>query len=233
MTEVPFPSNRQLCPDLFIIEGLRRVLTRASSNVDTSIAISQGIADSASLPGHPWIRLGDPHDEIAQFLKDELITDSLDRLAPHLWLVATQNSAHISSLTHQLVRGREIVVTEDPGLHLTWIYERVFIKPLPEYLLSHAFWDYFLVSSTSPIPSPDRKALFRAACGFLRSYAFLIQHKSDYLLAIQDDKLGLVPKSISFPNLVEFLDVSSPFQILRFLADIYMEISDSRVLTSG
>ncbi|EHK48501.1 uncharacterized protein TrAtP1_009740 [Trichoderma atroviride] len=205
MNEVPFPSHRQLCSELFIVEGTQRVLTKGSDNVDPSAAISQEAADSASLLGHPWVRLRDPYNGISQFLKDELITDSLDKLAPHLWLVATQNSTHISSLTHQLVRGRQIVVTEDPGLHLTWIYERVFIKPLPEYLLSHAFWDYFLVNSSSPIPSPDRKAIFRAACGFLRSYAFLIQHKSDYLLAIQDDKLDLIPKSIPFSDLVEFL----------------------------
>ncbi|KAM0513508.1 hypothetical protein ACHAPE_007770 [Trichoderma viride] len=205
MTEVPFPSDRQLCSELFIDENPRRVLTRGLGHLDSSTAASQHAVNSASLPGHPWVRLRDPYNEIAQFLKDELITDSLDKLAPHLWLVATQNSTHISSLTHQLVRGRQIVVTEDPGLHLTWIYERVFIKPLPEYLLSHAFWDYFLVNPSSPIPALERKAIFRAACGFLRSYAFLIQHKSDYLLAIQEDKLGLIPKSISFSNLVEFL----------------------------
>ncbi|KAM0473863.1 hypothetical protein ACHAPX_007911 [Trichoderma viride] len=205
MAKVPFPSGRQLCSELFIVEGPRRVLTRGSGNIDSSTATSQEAADSASLPGHPWVRLRDPYNGIAQFLKDELTTDSLDKLAPHLWLVAMQNSAHISSLTHQLVRGRQIVVTEDPGLHLTWIYERVFIKPLPEYLLSHAFWDYYLVNTSSPIPAPERKAIFKAACGFLRSYAFLIQHKSDHLLAIQEDKLGLIPKSISFSNLVEFL----------------------------
>ncbi|KAL7896965.1 hypothetical protein HDV63DRAFT_82711 [Trichoderma sp. SZMC 28014] len=189
MAQVPFPSDRQLCSEL------------SPGSFDPSATASP----EASLPGHPWIRLQHPFDGIAQFLKDELVTDDLDKLAPHLWLVATQNSTHISSLTHQLVRGRQIVVTEDPGLHLTWIYEKVFIKPLPEYLLSHAFWNYFLVNPNSPIPSPERRAIFRAACGFLRSYAFLIQHKSDYLLAVHDDSLGLVPKSISFPKLVEFL----------------------------
>jgi hypothetical protein len=47
--------------------------------------------------------------------------------------------------------------------------------------------------------------MLKAARGFLRSYAFLIQHKADYLLATHDDRFGLVPKSISFPDLVEFL----------------------------
>jgi hypothetical protein len=44
------------------------------------------------------------------------------------------------------MKRREIVVTEDPRLHLVWIYDRVFIKPLPKYLLSHDFWQIYLLT---------------------------------------------------------------------------------------
>ena len=205
MAKAPFPLHRQLCSELSIVEGPRRTLVRNAESVHSSAPTTKTAVDINWLPGQPWVKLQDQPERITQFLKEELMTDDLNKLSPHLWLVATQKSTHISSLTHQLVRGREIVVTEDPGLHLTWIYERVFIKPLPEYLLSHAFWDYYLVSTNSPIPPPDREAILKAARGFLRSYAFLIQHKADYLLATHDDRFGLVPKTTSFPDLVEFL----------------------------
>ncbi|KAH6999287.1 hypothetical protein EDB80DRAFT_765896 [Ilyonectria destructans] len=205
MARVPFPSKSQLCSELSLVEAPHRKLIAKEKHVDPPSSTVQTAAGMDWLAGQPWIKLHDQPETIAEFLRMELITNDLDKLAPHLWLVAKQSSDHISSLTHQLVRGREIVVTENPGLHLTWIYKCVFIKPLPEYVLSYAFWDYYLVSDNSPIPPPDRLALLKAARGFLRSYAFLIQHEADYLLATHDNRLGLVPKSVTFHDLVEFL----------------------------
>ena len=89
------------------------------------------------LPGCPRIRLSDVN--IGEYLCEELQTTELDDMEPYLWLVAKQDSTHISSLTDQIVRGRNIIVTEQPRLHLVWAYNRIFIKPLPPYLLSRAF----------------------------------------------------------------------------------------------
>lgn len=44
----------------------------------------------------------------------------------------------------------------------------------------------------------------RAALGFLRSYLYLIQHKSDFILAT-DEKLRLIPKKISHSDFVNFI----------------------------
>ena len=90
-----------------------------------------------ALPGAPQIELADAY--VGDYLKAEFITKDLDKLAPYLWLMTTPKSDHISALTEQVVRGHEIVVTEEPGLHLLWIYNRVFPKPLQLYLFSHAF----------------------------------------------------------------------------------------------
>jgi hypothetical protein len=97
------------------------------------------------------------------------------------------------------------MITENPGLHLVWIHDRVFLKPLPEYLLSHAFWEYYLVSPYSPLEESVRQSLLKAASGFLRSYSYLIQHKSDFRLATGDD-LQLIPKSISYTEFVNFMN---------------------------
>lgn len=93
---------------------------------------------TCTLPGQPRIHLSDTETLIA-FLEQEFLSKQLDAMSPHLWMMSTQSSANISPLHRQRVKGREIVITEDPKLHLVWIYDRIFIKPLPKYLLSHAF----------------------------------------------------------------------------------------------
>ena len=64
--------------------------------------------------------------------------------------MATQSSANINALNRQIVKGRKIIITEDPQLHLIWLQDRIHIKPVPQCLLSHAFWSDVLLS-----PSPQ------------------------------------------------------------------------------
>ena len=75
--------------------------------------------------------------------------DDLDTMADRLWWMTKQDSASISPLYRQRVKRRAIVVTEDPKLHLVWIHDGVFVKPLPRSILSHRFWQRFL-SCDSP-----------------------------------------------------------------------------------
>ncbi|KAI9742515.1 MAG: hypothetical protein M1835_003060, partial [Candelina submexicana] len=63
--------------------------------------------------------------------RKEFLTADLDKLAPYLWLIATQSSQHISPLHEQVLKGRQIVITEKPELHLVWTDGRIFIKPIP------------------------------------------------------------------------------------------------------
>ncbi|PVF91849.1 hypothetical protein CPB86DRAFT_878267 [Serendipita vermifera] len=149
-----------------------------------------------SIPGSPLISIENPAATL-DFLRCELLHDRLNALAPIFFFVATPNHAHISALHHQIVRGREIVITEDPGLHLLWYYNRVFIKPLPLYLTSYAFWKKFLSGQ-----DPETSALRQAALGYIRSYCYLIQHRSDYEIAREK---GLIDQSIQFEQLIHFL----------------------------
>lgn len=144
------------------------------------------------LPGYPRIPLR--HDSLG-FLNKELLTPELDLLSPHLWLVATQRSDHVSALHHQLVRGRAITITEDPKLYLIWIDIRVYIKPIPSYLLSHAFWIHSFSSQYSPFTRNARDDLSRAALGFLRTYAYLIEYESDFRVA---KDYSLIPSSTTW-----------------------------------
>jgi hypothetical protein len=103
--------------------------------------------------------------------------------------MATQSHASISALHAQRLKKRKIVVTENPRLHLVWVYDCVFIKSLPKYLLSYDFWQIYLLSDTSPINGKTAEEIqkhqniCRAALSFLQTYFFLILHESDFDLA--------------------------------------------------
>jgi hypothetical protein len=201
MDSLPFAPEDQLCHKLHIAPDQTSIQRLLRSAPDVA-AIAKSPNKKYYLPSQPRIALDDAN--IGKYLESELMTRDLDKLAPHLWLIAKQDSSHISSLTHQIIRGREIIVTEKPELHLVWIYNRVFIKPIPQYLLSHAFWKFYLVGGYSLIPKSEREEIKRAALGFLRSYFYLVRRKPDFILAA-DGKHCLVPKHISYSDFMNFI----------------------------
>ncbi|KAI1440428.1 hypothetical protein F5Y02DRAFT_432197 [Annulohypoxylon stygium] len=207
MPQPPFTINVELCNDLELITLDGRAFIRRTDETSRTNQVDHKRKDY--LPGDPRIRLDD--ETISLHLKEELETEILNRLSPHLWLVAKQDSSHISSLTHQVVRGRMIIVTDQPRLHLVWYHDRVFIKPLPKYLLSHAFWMHYLISSHSPIQEPLRTALRIAALGFLRSYVYLIRRRSDFDIAMKESQ-RLLPKRTKF---AKFLRLATSLGIIE------------------
>ncbi|KAJ7215346.1 hypothetical protein GGX14DRAFT_562563 [Mycena pura] len=102
--------------------------------------------------------------------------------------IATQSSSSITPIHEQLVLGRTIVVTEDARLHLLWYHDKVFLKPLPPYLLSAAFWDVHLIP-------PARGS---SAYG----YAHLVHSDLDFHLAVQH---GLLPATVSPDSFARFI----------------------------
>ena len=73
---------------------------------------------------------------------------------------------------------REIVITEQADLHLTWSESTIFVKPFPRYL-----------GEIAHLCQVDE--LHGSACGFLFSYTWLIGRESDFNLGRE---LGLVPQ---------------------------------------
>ncbi|KAL4742398.1 hypothetical protein BDV11DRAFT_202700 [Aspergillus similis] len=102
-------------------------------------------------------------------------------MAGKLWWMSKQDSGNISPLHRQTVKNRRIIVTEDPGLHMIWIDDRIFLKPLLHYLTSYTFWHE--ISGT---------------------YLHLIQHESDLRIA-QDPTLCLVPMEVTWAQFCNFL----------------------------
>ncbi|KAF8856378.1 hypothetical protein BDZ45DRAFT_804280 [Acephala macrosclerotiorum] len=182
MQSIPFPAELELRP------------------------LSQNPSEVGCLPGYSHVSLND-RSSLADFLNRELLTPALDMLVPKLSWVAVKSGTRIYTLSELAFRNRKIVITEDPQLHMVFDDQRMFLKLIPEYLLSYDFWGDYLMA----YQNPDDK-VERAAPGFMRSYYFLIRHRSDFIIPQQ---CGLVPEHLgmtyqsfskftkSFENVVE------------------------------
>ncbi|KAK8195738.1 hypothetical protein BKA81DRAFT_278109, partial [Phyllosticta paracitricarpa] len=178
----PFPQSDQLVPDL-----------------DALLTTPANTWSALRLPSQPRITLS-PAPQLWNYLASEFLAAPLEQLAPHLWLMSTQSSANISPLHRQRVKRREIILTEDPRLHLVWHDERIFIKPLPPYLLSAAFWERHDLARRHHLTA-------RAALGFLRTYTHLIRHLSDFEIAQSTHLIPSHPSLTytSFSTLIQHL----------------------------
>ncbi|KAB8248713.1 hypothetical protein BDV35DRAFT_403113 [Aspergillus flavus] len=145
------------------------------------------------LPGEPSIGLEET--TVNDYLSKELKTYLLDELYDHLWLVGRRSGRSIDALHAQRLKGRSVVPTEDPSLHLIWHRNQIYIKPIPVCLFNYTFWDIYL-GPTKDNNSPTSSTFDRSiAMGFLRSYAFLTPHRLDFILAKESH---LIPDDIDW-----------------------------------
>lgn len=185
-------------------------------------------ASKQYLPGQPRARLRvlsqDPnpdHNDLLNYLRRAHLTNSLDELLPYMRYIFVRRSPfgvlarslltmlqvqtpsykHIMPLHHQKARSREVMLNEEPGLHLVWYYERIFIKPIPAYFYSQAFWDYLREAE------PD---VYKASVGFMRTYGFLIQYQIDFDEGLRLHLIPMKPDGHP-PTYAEFCDFIEPF----------------------
>ena len=123
-----------------------------------------------------------------QYLDHELDVKRLNGIHDHLWLAGLPRPAR--PLSQQLMLGRAVVFTGAADLHLAWDNARIFIKPLPEFLLCHTIWEKHL--------SKD-KELYEAAAGLLLSYLWLEPTKLDLKIA---QERNLLPNTIAWQQWV-------------------------------
>ena len=123
------------------------------------------------------------------------------------------------ALGYQRALNREIIVHEQMDLYLVWQDERIYLKPIPKYLLDKEFWEAFLdcdkncASITlgghpgNKYEEPpqemaylniyERYKLRKYAIGFMLSYVSLIPYKSNLRVA---KNLGLVPEDLGWDS---------------------------------
>lgn len=132
-----------------------------------------------------------------QFFEKELQPEELNKIQDALWAAGLPTPPR--HLAHQIVLSREIVVTEQIGLHLVWKDKRMYLKPLSKYLLVPSTWSQHFKSQQGDDQqtADHRQALAACARGFLRSYCALIAYESDFQIA---KRLGLLPEEIPWPD---------------------------------
>ncbi|EPE07011.1 subtilisin-like serine protease [Ophiostoma piceae UAMH 11346] len=147
----------------------------------------------------------DPVNGVPQFLDMELSLGYLGEILHHLWFAGSKHPA--TQLHFQVAMGREIIVADRIDLHLLWENNsRLFIKPIPRFLLYPSFWRDNLACAAGcacevsqaaaygsyagkppenqgPLAVPCRESLRRVALGFLYTYACLVSSESDFHVA--------------------------------------------------
>ncbi len=132
----------------------------------------------------------DDKASLSKYLRWELDLSRLDEIHDHLWLAGRPSS--VRALHRQIMIGREITITEQADLHLVWQESRIYLKPMPGFLLDFGFWKNNLCRD---------EALYQSASGFLLSYVWLICHKSDLRIA---HSKGLLPPEIDWERWILF-----------------------------
>lgn len=148
------------------------------------------------------------------WIEQELDPKRLHKITHLLWLAGRPVPPR--PLHHQLVLGRNIIASERIDMHMVWGQGRIFIKPLPRYLLDTRFWREHLTcscASMSPKMLGDeshlvpncacgRQRLRGCALGLLLHYAALITYESDFAIAVERH---LIPFDISWPRWRRFV----------------------------
>ena len=130
-------------------------------------------------------------NQINGFLLRELDLSRLNQIHEYLWLAGRPVCAR--ALHRQVLIGRELVITEQVDLHLVWQESRMFLKPLPDFLMSYEFWERHICHNPQ---------LRTSAAGLLLSYAWLISHPSD--LAIAHEK-RLISAHVGWDQWIKFV----------------------------
>ncbi|KAI0009265.1 hypothetical protein F4779DRAFT_627953 [Xylariaceae sp. FL0662B] len=134
------------------------------------------------------------------YLQKELSIPRLNEIHDSLWFAGRPMPPR--PLSYQLAAGRLITVSEDVHFHMVWQPGRIFLKPVPRYLLNRQFREAHLVCSqvkkprdcscpkkpdpanpVNPVNICERKKLYSCAYGLLLSYTALIQFESDFHIA--------------------------------------------------
>jgi hypothetical protein len=87
-------------------------------------------------------------------------------------------------------------------MHCVWTENTIFLKPIPAYLCSFAFWEYLLDPANDSDEKEERERLRATALGFLRTYAMLVQRRSDFNFSVRND---LLPAAVEFEDFVRFI----------------------------
>ncbi|KAJ1325222.1 DUF6601 domain-containing protein [Microdochium nivale] len=151
--------------------------------------------------------LATSQESLSASVEQELDLGRLSELSAKLWIAGRAGPP--KTLHRQELLGRELVVTEQMDLHLVWTSGRIYIKPIPPFLLMPRIWAEILCCCPrgcrcDPATKQycNRQETRRSAMGFMLSYVALIRHQSDFHIATGH---RLVPEELDWPRWKRFV----------------------------
>lgn len=124
-------------------------------------------------------------------MEKELDLQRLTKFFGWLWVAGRPMPPR--PLHYQLILSREIMITEQMDMHLVWTTGRIFLKPMPRFLLEPLFWNQYLscepncrcsaIVKAREAPRCALRKAMKCALGFLFPYVALIRHESDFFIA--------------------------------------------------
>ncbi|KAI0410763.1 hypothetical protein F5X98DRAFT_368588 [Xylaria grammica] len=158
--------------------------------------------------GSQWDRkfVADPAEDPTTFLTADLSLDGLTKMTKLLWLAGSKRPPY--QIHSQVARGRQIIVTERMDHHLVYDNSgRMFLRPIPAFLLDRNVWDNTLAcppgcvcqgnnasvtpskngpregEAQNPAGSCNMKKCREIARGFLYTYCCLVSSETDFFMA--------------------------------------------------
>ncbi|MCJ1326909.1 hypothetical protein MMC10_003575 [Thelotrema lepadinum] len=168
-----------------------------TTDISPPFAAAHSVGDplTTSIPSYPHLPL--QSSVVSSYLLDAVSVSRLNELYRYLWTAGRPH--HIRPLHTQLLLQRRLLITENPGMHLVWRGDRIYLKPLPVALLSYEFWQRFICPRFNKDGTPSSDGVvgpyYAAAHGFLASYTELLQHPSDFNIAHSH---GFLPSELSW-----------------------------------
>ena len=135
-------------------------------------------------------------NNLKEYLQQDLDMVYVGSIVKYLWWAC--ESLDSLALHEHCIAGRSIVLTEEHGEHEVVKGQTLFVKPLPEYLLSHSIWDSYLCNDDES---------YANAIGLLRSYLILVRTKSDITIAHEN---SMIPKEITWQQWALFARATLP-----------------------
>lgn len=135
--------------------------------------------DDSELPAnfriaHEGHVLVQPSADLDTFIEHDLSIKRIDIILQYLWLAGRPYPPR--PLSVQTVLNRTTVPTNEASLHLVWASDKIYLKPLPRYILSDLFYEQYL----KPVKPND------LALGLLFTYLALVPTELDFALAQKD-----------------------------------------------
>ena len=194
MIQIPFEQRHELFSYISTSSAVSSAASSSPSgnSPSSNVGIGRLILPVVYQAKDPDLKLLDPtqEEELRKYLSNDLDVDGLNKVHKHLWLAGLPRCAR--PLHHQLMIDRKIMITERADLHLLWHDDRLYLKPLADYLLSYSIWEVALQKD---------QVLSENAKGFLLSYLWLIRQKSDFLIAQSEN---LVSNDLTWERWTKF-----------------------------